>query len=137
MTSSVDKEILENLHVLIVDDDKDVLLVLEHILLAMGIGHIHQASDGDQALEFFRDANNPVDLVICDWMMPGKSGLVVLKLVRSKYPDLPFLMVTAKGGADDVKAAVEAGVSGYIVKPFMPDDIETKILKLVMDLRPE
>lgn len=133
--TETDKQDLARLRVLVAEDDRDIAQVIVFVLKNMGIENIILAIDGDQAAEHFKDNMAPVDLVICDWMMPGKTGLVVLKHVRNKFPDLPFLMLTAKGSAENVKAAMESGVSAYVVKPFVPEDLQKKVKKLVSDHR--
>ena len=115
------------LRVLVVDDDEDIAAIIIYVLRDMGITNILQAGDGKDALGYFKDADVPVDLLICDWMMPQMSGLDLLKLVRKRYPDLPFLMVTSKGTLDAVTDAHTAGVNGYIVKPFTPDELQSKV----------
>lgn len=134
MPHTPEEESLKNLHVLVVDDDLDICSYIKDLLLEIGIVNVLTAGDGDQAIKIFMDPSRPVDLIICDWMMPGKNGLVVLKLVRVKFPDLPFMMLTAKGTAADVQTAHRAGVTGYIIKPFQPEDLQDKILKLARDI---
>lgn len=130
-----EEESLRKLHVLVVDDDMDICSYIKELLQEMGIENILLAEDGEKAIAIFQDSSRPVDLIICDWMMPGMNGLVVLKLIRAKFPDLPFLMLTAKGTAADVKAAHNAGVTGYIIKPFQPEDLQDKILKVARNLQ--
>ena len=62
----------------------------------------------------------PVDIVLSDWEMPNYTGLEMLKEVRSndKFTNLPFIMVTGVRSTENVMAALQAGVSGYLVKPF-------------------
>ena len=61
--------------------------------------------------------------------MPNMPGIDLLKAVRAdaRLKDIPFLMVTAEAKKDEVSAALEAGVTGYVVKPFTPDSLESKI----------
>ena len=122
---------LSNLKILIIDDEPGVIRLIESVLQGMGITQVHQATDGDEALALLLVAGERVDLVICDWMMPGMSGLDLLREIRSINSDIPFLMVTGKADVDAILAAKEYGVSAYIAKPFSIGDIEKKVLALV------
>lgn len=78
-------------------------------------------------------SSHHVDVVLCDWEMPEMSGLEVLQWMRAdmRYAKTPFMMITSRGDRDHVVAAVEAGVSEYIGKPFTRDAFVTKLTKLV------
>lgn len=136
MTLSAECKEFSDIHVLVADDDRDISSIIKFVLVNMGFVNIQQAKDGTQAMEYFNEPGNRIDLIVCDWMMPGISGLDVLKQVRAKRPDLPFLMLTAKSTVDNVSAARAAGVSSYIVKPFTPQDLKNKIKRLVDHARP-
>jgi CheY-like chemotaxis protein len=58
------------------------------------------------------------DLVILDWMLPGRDGLEILAAIRQRKPDLPVLLLTAKADARDRAAALKAGATAYLTKPF-------------------
>ncbi|MGQ9831630.1 MAG: response regulator [Thermochromatium sp.] len=75
-----------------------------------------------------------MDLLICDWNMPGMTGLDVLLAVRAdpKLRDLPVLMVTAEQSAQQVSDAIQAGVTSYLVKPFLPSTLKLHIHKCLM-----
>jgi two-component system chemotaxis response regulator CheY len=90
-----------------------------------------EAEDGVAALKVLQ--SQKVDFVISDWNMPNMSGLELLKAVRGSddLKELPFLMVTAEALKDNVVAAVKAGVSNYIVKPFTAEVLTEKIEKIV------
>jgi len=62
--------------------------------------------------------------------MPRMTGLDLLKQVRMTNPEMPFLMVTARGTIDSVMAAKKSGVSAYVVKPFSPAELEQKVVAL-------
>lgn len=113
--------------VLVVDDEEGPRALVTSVLQELGIGHIDGAADGQEALERFRADGAAYDLIICDWMMPRLSGLDLLKQVRETRSDLPFLMVTALATLEAVKKALAHQVSGYIAKPFTPDQLEEKI----------
>ncbi|WP_199902273.1 response regulator, partial [Azospirillum sp. B506] len=114
--------------VLVVDDEAGPRAFVISVLQELGIGHVDAAADGQEALERFRADGAAYDLIVCDWMMPRLSGLDLLKQVREARSDLPFLMVTALATLEAVKKALAHQVSGYIAKPFTPEQLEEKIL---------
>jgi len=127
---SVDK----NLKILIVDDFATMRKVIRNLLKQGGFENIVEAEDGAAALKILK--SQPVDFIISDWNMPNMSGLELLKAVRGddELKALPFLMVTAEALKDNVVAAVKAGVSNYIVKPFTAEVLNEKIEKIVKSL---
>ncbi len=110
--------------VLVVDDLLTMRRLIAAILRELGITQIAEASNGPKALEYL--AHHPVDLLICDWNMPGMTGLEVLQAVRAdpRFKDLPVLMVTAEGSVEQVRDAIAAGVTSYVVKPFLPSTLK-------------
>ena len=94
------------------------------------ITQIYQSIHGQQAAEFI-DADMEIDLVICDWNMPNKTGLQLLQELRNAHNLIPFLMITARADESSVKDAIRSGVNGYIRKPFTANELKSKILQLV------
>jgi len=70
-----------------------------------------------------------VDLILLDWNMPRLSGLSLLERLRrsESHAKLPVIMVTAEANVEHVQAAMQAGVTDYVVKPFSPDTLLKKI----------
>ncbi len=99
-----------------------------HILSADGF-NVFAAVDGENALAILN--SNPVNLVLLDVMMPGKSGLEVLREIRGgsnkKLRDIPVMMITAKSSTEDIDKALEIGANSYIVKPFRATTIREKV----------
>lgn len=114
--------------VLVADDEEGPRNFVESVLQDLGVSQIVSAKCGAEALEAFSQENQKLDLIICDWMMPRLSGVEVLRHVRQVQPELPFLMVTALATPKAVHKALEHRVSGYIAKPFTPDQLEDKVL---------
>ena len=73
------------------------------------------------------------DIVLCDWEMPGLSGIDLLKWVRSESAlnTLPFIMVTGTAEKESVEKCIAAGVTDYIVKPFTPEALCQKLKKIL------
>jgi two-component system chemotaxis response regulator CheY len=116
--------------ILIVDDYSRMLRIIRGLLRQLGYEEVEEASDGASALAMLRQ--KPFRLVISDWNMEPMSGLELLRAVRADpaLAALPFIMVTAETRAAKIAEAEEAGVSGYIVKPFGAEALSTKIAAL-------
>ena len=117
----------KNMNVLIVDDYKTMLRIIENLLKQLGFKNVHQATDGSAALKILREV--PCGLVISDWNMQPMTGLQLLKEVRAdeRLKATPFIMITAESKTENVVAAKEAGVNNYIVKPFNAETLKQKI----------
>lgn len=122
---------LNDLKVLIVEDQQDARAMLRNMLMELGINQVFESSDGREALRFMDSAFDFVNLIICDWNMPGMTGVEFLRQLRSVDPETPFLMVTGRSDMDSVVEAKAAGVTGYIRKPFSPRQLEAK-LRIIM-----
>jgi two-component system chemotaxis response regulator CheY len=105
--------------------------VIRNLLKQVGYENIVEAEDGVIALKTLK--SQKIDLVVSDWNMPNMTGLELLKAVRADedLKSTPFLMVTAEALQDNVIAAVKAGVSNYIVKPFTAEVLNDKITKIL------
>ncbi len=121
------------MRILIVDDFATMRRIVKNILKQLGFENIVEADDGKAALRVLESQH--VDFIISDWNMPNMTGLELLKAVRSneKFKDIPFLMVTAEALKENIVAAVKAGVSNYIVKPFTAETLREKIEKIFAD----
>ena len=113
--------------VLIVDDYKTMLRIMRNLLRQIDFRNVDEASDGAEALEKLR--TGAFGLVISDWNMAPMTGMELLQTVRAEplLRALPFIMVTAESKTENVIAAIQAGVSGYIVKPFNAGTLHAKI----------
>lgn len=124
----------KEMRILVVDDFSTMRRIIKNILRQLGFNNIIEADDGSTAWETLN--KDKIDFIISDWNMPNMSGLELLKAVRADddIKALPFLMVTAEALKDNVVAAVKAGVSNYIVKPFTAEVLNEKIEKIVKSL---
>ena len=120
-----------NMKVLVVDDYKTMRRIVRNILRQLNFNNVDEAIDGTEALEKLR--NDDFKLVISDWNMEPMTGIELLKIVRAdeKLKSLPFVMITAEGKIENVRKAMEAGVSNYIVKPFNADTLKKKLTSVI------
>ncbi len=125
---------IDHLRVLVVDDDQSMLGLVITILQAMGIRHFERALDGFRAVELFEFDPGRVDFIVCDWNMPGMSGLDVFKRVYKINPGMPFLMLTGRSSTAAVTEAAAAGLRHYMKKPFSPDALQKRVRAMLNGL---
>jgi len=116
--------------ILIGDDFQTMRRIVKNIFKQLGYENFEEAEDGAQAYAKLRTGG--FGFVVSDWNMPNMNGLELLKKVRSdpELKDMPFLMVTAEAEKDKVIAAIKAGVSNYVVKPFTAEILKEKMDKI-------
>jgi DNA-binding response OmpR family regulator len=115
--------------ILIADDDADILDIVGLKLSESGY-EVEQVPDGISAWDAF--CADPHDMVVLDVMMPGLSGVDVLRMIRgSERPATPVLMLTAKARDADVDTAFAIGADDYVVKPFSPRELLHRVNGLV------
>ncbi len=116
--------------ILVVDDMSTMRRIVKNLLRDLGFANISEADDGKTALPMLQTGD--YDFLITDWNMPGMQGIDLLKAVRSddKLTELPVLMVTAEQKRDQIVEAAQAGVNGYIVKPFTAITLKEKLDKI-------
>jgi two-component system response regulator MprA len=113
--------------ILAVDDDPQILDLLKRGLAYEGY-RVDTAADGPAALVSARD--NPPDLVVLDWMLPGMDGLEVCRRLRAGS-DIPILLLTAKTGVPDRVTGLDSGADDYLVKPFNFDELLARVRALL------
>jgi two-component system chemotaxis response regulator CheY len=118
---------------LVADDMVGMRKLVKQNLQQLGYRNIVDVEDGEAAYRAMIDAlleKRPFDVVLSDWKMPKMNGLEFLKAVRD-HPELSatvFLLVTAENEFEQVKAAIALGVHDYVVKPFTPQSLKSKLL---------
>lgn len=111
--------------IMLVDDSKTMRSIQKGILSQMGHTDLIEACDGQDALSKVF-AEKP-DLILLDWNMPNMDGLSFLQAYRQKDKATPVIMVTTEAEKHRVVDALKAGVNNYVVKPFTPDALSSKI----------
>ncbi len=120
----------KNLKILIVDDFSTMRRIIKNLLRDLGFNNTVEADDGMTALPVLQSGG--IDFLVTDWNMPGMSGLELLQKVRADptLAKLPVLMVTAEAKREQIIMAAQAGVNGYVVKPFTAAVLKEKIEKI-------
>ncbi|MFO1503120.1 MAG: chemotaxis response regulator CheY [Steroidobacteraceae bacterium] len=120
-----------NIRFLVVDDFSTMRRIIKNFLTDLGYANVAEADDGKTALPVLKAGG--IDFLITDWNMPGMAGLELLKEVRNDpaTKKLPVLMVTAEAKREQIVEAAQAGVNGYVVKPFTAQTLKEKIDKIL------
>ena len=116
---------------LVVDDYSTMRRIIKNLLHDLGYANVTEADDGNTALPLLQ--NGSFDFLITDWNMPGMAGLDLLKAVRAddKLKKMPVLMLTAEAKREQIVEAAQAGVNGYVIKPFTAQPHKEKIDKIL------
>ncbi len=115
---------MRNFHILLVDDEDEFLHTLAERLQLRDF-EIQTATDGEEALNLV--AKECPDLVVLDAMMPGMSGLDVLKQLKADHPDLPIILLTGHGSTADGIEGMRLGAFDYLTKPIDLDELIKKM----------
>ncbi len=116
--------------ILVVDDFSTMRRIIKNLLRDLGYNNTSEADDGMTALPMLKAGK--FDFLVTDWNMPGMTGIELLKEVRKtpEIADIPVLMVTAEQKREQIVEAAQAGVNGYVVKPFTATTLKEKIDKI-------
>ena len=124
--------------VLVVDDSAAIRKILQRVLrqTGMAIRAIHEAGDGQEALELLKTQS--IDLVLTDINMPKMDGIQFLAALKAspKWRNIPVVMITTEGGETKVGEAVKLGAAGYVRKPFTADQIKEKLAGILERVAP-
>ena len=123
--------IFDKLTILLVDDEQFIRQLVGRLLRDLGVKTVVVANDGVEALTKLSTSGGRIDLMILDLEMPNMNGFQVVQKVRSGEAnvsaELPIIILTGHGQEDAVKAAVNLGVHGFMVKPMSRDTLEKRI----------
>ena len=120
-------------NILIVDDSSTMRMIIKKIIKVSGfdIGEVFEAADGREAIKVLTD--EWIDLVLTDINMPNMNGLELISEMKKDemLQSIPVVMVTTEGGEKRIQESMKLGASGYIKKPFLPEEIK-KTLSTIM-----
>lgn len=124
----------KNTKFLIVDDFPTMRRIVKNLLGDLGYTNTVEADDGQTALPILKAGG--IQFVVTDWNMPGMTGIELLKAIRSDpaTASLPVLMVTAEANKEQIVEAAQAGVNGYIIKPFTAETLKEKLDRIIARL---
>ena len=125
-----------NAKVLIVEDEEPLATLLQYNFEAEGF-RVKIASRGDEAE--IAVSEDPPDLIILDWMLPGLSGIELCRRLRAgkAYRSIPILMLTARGGEHDRIRGLTTGADDYVVKPFSVPELMARVKAILRRANPE
>ena len=121
----------KDLKFLVVDDFSTMRRIIKNLLNDLGYANVSEADDGKTALPMLQAGG--FDFLITDWNMPGMPGLDLIKAVRAdaKLSKMPVLMLTAEAKREQIIEAAQAGVNGYVIKPFTAETLKEKLDKIL------
>ena len=118
---------------LVVDDFSTMRRIVRNLLKELGYTNVEEAEDGSVGLQKLKAGGN-FQFLVTDWNMPGMTGIDLVRTVRADsnpaLSGIPILMVTAEAKREQIIAAAQAGVNGYVVKPFTAVVLKEKIDKI-------
>ena len=120
----------KNINILVVDDFSTMIRIVTNLLKELGFTNIDDANDGSKAWPMIQTGK--YDFIVSDWNMPEMTGIELLRNVRAHpdFSDMPFMLITAEQKRSQILDAAQAGVDGYIVKPFTAATLKEKIDKI-------
>lgn len=129
---------LSKLRVLVVDDSKNMRMLVKTILNALGVTTVRESPDGQMALQELRAG--PIDIVICDWVMEPMDGLEFVRQVRtaedSPNPFLPIIMMTGHTEKHRIFKARDSGVTEFLAKPITAKTLLLRLTNIIENPRP-
>jgi two-component system chemotaxis response regulator CheY len=121
----------KSLRFLIVDDHGGSRSLVKAVLSQEGYANVRSCENGLEALSVLQ--NGDIDIVVCDWNMPTMTGIELLRRMRKddSTSSIPFVMLTAQQEQSEVVTALAHGATDYIVKPFTPDTLISKVERII------
>lgn len=119
------------LSVLIVEDEKNIALLMKDILSSM-FSEIYYANDGVSGLNKFKKLRP--DIVICDVLMPLKDGLSLAKSIKDLSPNTPIIIISAHSDKEKLLKAIDINVNKYLIKPVIPEELIASVKSLMKNI---
>jgi CheY-like chemotaxis protein len=131
--TSIEVADFSGLHVLLVDDNKFIRVLIREILRGFGFLRVTEALSVDEALDRVRQSRP--DIIICDWLMHPEDGMALLRRLRgsdnASVRRIPFIMLSGEVRDDYVAMAIGEGADSYVAKPFTPATLMTHLLRVI------
>lgn len=124
MTSNINKNIL------VIDDDPVSTKTLSLLFKKLGFDNINTASSAEEAFDLVieRIENNPIEVIVSDFIMPKMSGLDLYKKLILSDINIPFAMVTANSDSESIKEMIELGINMILVKPITVEMLKSRVV---------
>lgn len=124
---------LNQLHILLIETHQTTRISIKNQLYKMGIRDISQAQSYDEAKKVINRQEFELSAIVCDWDLGNTTGLELLKELRGgeRYRSIPFLLMAATKVKSDIIRAIQAGVSGVMLKPFNGKTLQEKLHQLI------
>ena len=130
---SIPTKYLRDVHVLVVDDDRRIAKLVRSVLAGLGFEQITVQHSAEDAMAFMKKQD--VDLLICDWMMDGMSGVEMVEALRRDIADkhqlVPVIMLSGNSEQPQIEAARDSGVTEYVMKPFTAKSLCSRIVAVI------
>ena len=132
MRGSKEGENMEKVKLLLVDDNKQLLSMIEEYFSSnhAGIEVLYTAENGEKGLEILNEHGDEIDLIVLDLVMPKKDGITVLEEMNEKGINKNVIVLTSYNSPDIIKKVSEKGVNYYLLKPFELAELEKRILEV-------
>lgn len=131
------KPTIADLNVLLIEDDRNMRMLIRNVLMALGVKNVAEAADGGTAMEEMK-AFRP-NLILCDMKMTPVGGLEFVRVLRAAknnpFRMVPVIMVTAYAELESVADARDVGVTEFMAKPISAADLEKRIQRVLNDVR--
>ena len=118
--------------VLSVDDSKIIRKIIRGSVEVLGLEFL-EAGDGVEALTILSEQHRDIGLILLDWNMPNLDGISTLRELKKdeRFHGIPVMMVTTEGEKSNIVEAIKTGAKHYLIKPFTPEDLTSKMLECI------
>lgn len=118
--------------VLSVDDSKIIRKIIRGSVEVLGLEFL-EAGDGVEALTILSEHHQDIGLILLDWNMPNLDGISTLRELKKdeRFHGIPVMMVTTEGEKSNIVEAIKTGAKHYLIKPFTPEDLTSKMLECI------
>ena len=124
------------MNIIIADDSTVVRSIVAKVITSIGHQALHTAHGGE-VIEMLEERGSEIDIILMDWNMPIMDGFEALQKIKadSRFSSIPVIMLTSESDEDKIKMAYDAGVTGYVEKPFTQDELVEYLEKVIKETK--